>query len=276
MPQVFISYRHTDSKPYVGRLYDRLITRFDKKEVFRDIDSIKAGEVFLEAIDKAEASCDALIAVIGPGWLTASDDQGRQRLADPNDTVRREIETALVRKLCVVSVLVGGAKMPEEHQLPGRLAELWGRRPIELSEERYDHDFYLLVEAIGGAFGELRVALGSSLATAGKLGLIAMKEFEILVDGEVVGRFGSRELKLGQDAAERRREWNAIQTRIREGVHTIAVRARGPSVLTSSSKPLMFRLKGGQSALFVVEQERQDVGGTPQLLIRPLKPILEA
>ena len=36
-----------------------------------------------------------LLAIIGPGWLTATDERSRQRPDDPDDIVRLEIEAAL-------------------------------------------------------------------------------------------------------------------------------------------------------------------------------------
>jgi len=41
------------------------------------------------------AVCKVLLAIIGPGWLTATDERSRQRPDDPDDVVRLEIEAAL-------------------------------------------------------------------------------------------------------------------------------------------------------------------------------------
>ena len=77
-----------------------------------DIFTIEPGVDFVEKINEAVGSCDVLIAVIGPQWLTVTDDSGRRRLNDPEDFIRLEIKAALDRGIRVVPVLVGGASMP--------------------------------------------------------------------------------------------------------------------------------------------------------------------
>jgi hypothetical protein len=58
------------------------------------------------------AVCQVLLAVIGPTWLTVTDERGRRRLDDPDDIVRLEIEAALAREVRVIPILVEGAVMP--------------------------------------------------------------------------------------------------------------------------------------------------------------------
>ena len=65
-------------------------------------------------------SSDVLIALIGPNWLTASDEDGR-RLDDPDDLLRREITAALERGATVIPVLAGNAEMPKPAELPDDL-----------------------------------------------------------------------------------------------------------------------------------------------------------
>ena len=68
--------------------------------------AIAPGQEFTVAIDRALDACDAVLAVIGPGWLTASTPQGNRRLTEPGDYVRTELARALERKVRVVPVLV--------------------------------------------------------------------------------------------------------------------------------------------------------------------------
>ncbi len=65
MPKIFISYRRNDSATSAGRIYDRLEGRFGQGQVFMDVVTIRPGVNFVEVVEQAVGSCDALIAVIG-------------------------------------------------------------------------------------------------------------------------------------------------------------------------------------------------------------------
>src|SRR5688572_28807869 len=92
---IFISYRRADSAEVTRTLYDNLVIRYGRENVFKDIDSIPPGVHFRQHIAKALANCRVLTAVIGEGWLEARDHNNRRRLDDVDDYVRLEIETAL-------------------------------------------------------------------------------------------------------------------------------------------------------------------------------------
>jgi formylglycine-generating enzyme required for sulfatase activity len=146
--KLFINYRREDTAPYAGRLYDRLTAHFGQDQVFIDIDQIDPGEDFVEAINSQVGACDIAIVSIGPNWLTAADASGQRRLDDEEDFVRMEIIAALERKIRVIPVLVGGARMPRKQDLPDALAPLSRRNAIELSETRFHSDVSRLIEAI--------------------------------------------------------------------------------------------------------------------------------
>jgi len=109
-----------------GRLYDRLHALYPDR-VFRDVGSLEPGIEWREAIDKVLSNADACIVVIGKNWLTMTDAAGRRRLDDPKDTVRQELQTALKSGMRVFPLLVGGAKMPAEEELPDELQALEDR-----------------------------------------------------------------------------------------------------------------------------------------------------
>jgi len=50
MPEIFLSYRRADAAGTAGRLFDRLSQHFGAGQVFRDIDSIEAGDNFEQSI----------------------------------------------------------------------------------------------------------------------------------------------------------------------------------------------------------------------------------
>ena len=146
---IFVSYRRDDAAGHAGRLCDDLADRVGAAEVFHDIDSIAPGEDFVSSIQRAIASADVVLAVIGPDWATVSDSQGRQRLSDPGDVVRMEIATALHTGKPVIPVLVGGASMPDGGVLPSDLAPLARRNAIEVRAESWDDDTAKLVRSLG-------------------------------------------------------------------------------------------------------------------------------
>jgi hypothetical protein len=146
MPKIFVSYRREDSPGYAGRLYDRLHQEFGRDSVFIDVDTLQPGDDFVDAINDTLGQCDIVLAVIGPRWLAAEDEEHKPRLEDDLDFVRLEIQTALDRKIRVIPVLVERAKMPRTEELPTQLKGLARRQAIELSDTRWTYDVGRLVE----------------------------------------------------------------------------------------------------------------------------------
>ncbi len=139
MGAIFISYRREDSAGWAGRLTADLRRVFSSLnvDVFMDIDTVPPGANFEQHISDAVGSCDVLIALIGPRWLTAADALGGRRLNDPEDFTRIEIAAALRRDIRVIPVLVGGATLPPADNLPDDIKSLArrqayrdGRQPV--------------------------------------------------------------------------------------------------------------------------------------------------
>ncbi len=134
MPKIFLSYRRHDTQAIVGRLYDRLIAKFGKNEVIRDLDSISLGVDFRQFLSDSVAKCNVLIAVIGDDWKGVSQD-GRSRIDDESDFVRIEIASALTRGIPVNS---GSCRQsyyaavfptscgPEKSDVPSRMVDRIG------------------------------------------------------------------------------------------------------------------------------------------------------
>ena len=146
---VFISYRREDSAGYAGRLFDRLVARLGRDHVFRDIEDIAPGDDFVDSIRQLLTTCDVLLVIIGPRWLTATDQQGRKRLEDSKDLVRAEIEQGLERKIRIIPVLLPGTSMPSENDLPAVLAPIAQFNAMEIRESSFEHDVEKLIEAMG-------------------------------------------------------------------------------------------------------------------------------
>jgi hypothetical protein len=146
---IFISYRRSDSADVAGRIYDRLVGKFGKDLIFKDVDSIPLGFDFKEYLSKQVGECNVLLAIIGDRWLEAQDESGRRRLDDPTDFVRIEIESALERGIPVIPLLVRGASMPQEESLPPSLRKLIYRNGIPVrSDPDFHRDMDRLIKAL--------------------------------------------------------------------------------------------------------------------------------
>jgi hypothetical protein len=149
-PKVFISYRRQGTAMHAGRLYDAMAARFGDHNVFMDLE-MAPGVDFVERITTAVGACRALLVVIGPEWIGSA----TPRLADPDDFVRLEVETALrAADVTVIPVLVAGARMPDADELPETLRPLLRRNAIELSDLRWRYDCGRLMTALDELLGE--------------------------------------------------------------------------------------------------------------------------
>jgi hypothetical protein len=125
MSGIAISYRRSDSSAIAGRIFDRLVLRYGRPAVFMDIEDIPFATDFRIHIHSVLAQADVLLVVIGQRWIGPSAAAGGgARIRDKADPVRAEIETALERKLPIFPVLIDGATMPDEADLPESIAPL--------------------------------------------------------------------------------------------------------------------------------------------------------
>jgi hypothetical protein len=147
-PRIFLNYRREDTRGYAGRLYDRLSNRFGEDQIFRDIDAIPPGIDFLEHIDGVVGQCDLMLVLIGESWVSVKDARGRRRLDDPHDFVGLEIAAALERNIPVIPVLIQGARMPTEEDLPDQMQGLARRNAVEMSDSHWNYDWERLTRGI--------------------------------------------------------------------------------------------------------------------------------
>jgi len=153
--RIFINYRRGDEPGFTHALLGRLEQTFPAERLFIDVDNIPAGEDFVRALESQVAQCDALLAVIGNGWLDARDERGNRRLDDPNDFVRIEIESALRQGKRVIPVLVHEARMPRPDELPEAIRPLATRNAVRLTHERFRADVQGLIKALQGALADV-------------------------------------------------------------------------------------------------------------------------
>ncbi|MGF1519156.1 MAG: SUMF1/EgtB/PvdO family nonheme iron enzyme [Nodosilinea sp.] len=149
MPNIFLSYRRSDSDDIAGRIYDRLVAHFGKGSIFFDVDTIPLGIDFREFLQGEVQQCQVLVAIIGSTWLGTTDGDGHRRLDNTADWVRIELETALARQIPIIPLLVRGAQMPKEIELPSSLQKLAYRNATTARAGRDFHpDMDVLIRGI--------------------------------------------------------------------------------------------------------------------------------
>ena len=148
MSAIFLSYRRDDSAGFAGRLSDELEAKLGAGSVFRDVDDIRPGQDFVAAINSQLNDVNAVLVMIGPHWLTAAAADGQRRLDMADDFVRREIEAALTSGKPVIPLLVGGAAMPGEADLPTAIAALGRHQAVTLSDADWKADVARLLNSL--------------------------------------------------------------------------------------------------------------------------------
>jgi hypothetical protein len=233
---IFISYRRQDSSHLAGRLYDRLADRFGADLVFMDVATIDLGVDFAEVITRAVGTCQVLVALIGPQWVTAADPDGRRRLRDPNDFVRLEIQAALERDVRLIPILVEGAPMPRVRDLPRQLAGLARRNAMTMRHESFPYDAERLVTAIERVLAA-RTPAGTEVAQDPQV----VKAFRLgrEVTGVAFGPDGRLLATAGADQTARIWDTTTGEERIRfvhdDGVTAVAFGPDGHLLATASA-----------------------------------------
>jgi hypothetical protein len=166
--RIFLSSRRSDVGGHAGRLSDTLVQRLGSRSVFQDVTAIAAGRDFIAGIRAALEECDAAIAVIGPGWLTAATGDGRPPLFEPDDYVRLELARVLQRSLPVAPVLVGGAMLPAATDLPEDLRPLTQRHAIEVGDESWHQDVDYLLRSLRGEAAAASADVGARRRALGR------------------------------------------------------------------------------------------------------------
>lgn len=145
---IFLSYRRGDTQWAARGIYDRLVGRYGRQNVFRDLDAIPPGARFRDYVEKKISESDVLILLMGKTWASYADETGRRRLEQPRDPVRLELETALRLGLPIIPVRVEGALMPTERDLVPSIVDLLEFNAAEVTDSRWEYDVDRLLRAI--------------------------------------------------------------------------------------------------------------------------------
>jgi hypothetical protein len=158
--RLFISYRAADGRDKATALARDLGELFGDAQVFLDKEDLRGGVRWREAIRAAIAERPVLLLLMTPQLLAASDEDGALRIADSDDPVRQEVESALAVGAQIVPLLCDDLPAPPDcSQLPppfDRLGEFSWR---QLRAYDWKNDLQRLVDDL--------LALGVTAATAG-------------------------------------------------------------------------------------------------------------
>jgi len=140
--KIFINYRKAeDSGATAGRVRDHLARAFGRDQLFIDVDDIPVGIDFKAHLNSQLAECSVILVVIGSKWLRVM----QRRLDQPEDYVAMEIAAALERNTPVIPVLVDGASIPNESELPNNLKRLAHRQGVDVRNSSFVRDVDALI-----------------------------------------------------------------------------------------------------------------------------------
>jgi hypothetical protein len=250
MSGIFISYRRDDSSGSTGRIADRLVERFGDAAVFRDVSDIAPGENFVDAVGRSIGASAVVLVIIGRHWLNIRNSDGLRRLDNPADLVRREVEMALGGKGVVIPLLVDGARMPAESDLPESIRKLAFCNALTLNDETFDYGIRQLIRRIeqvvrpGRRLWPVAAAVLLALAAAGYF-YFTRADTQVIESARTVSRTGdfAAAWKIleghGGSAVQVAREDLAMQwardIRVSEGGSFSAITAQLTPVLASGA-----------------------------------------
>lgn len=155
---LFVNYRTQDQALVAALLDSELCRAFGPGVVFFAARSIPPGDEWLTTMTDRVRSAAVLLAIIGPRWLTATDEHGRRCLDDPADDVRMEIRTALSHNVRVIPVRVQDVPRVDAADLPQDIVELASKQDITLHHRRVGYDIPHLIAKLRQHLPALRTA----------------------------------------------------------------------------------------------------------------------
>jgi len=141
MAGIFLCYRNI-RRSYAPMLIDReLVRRFGPDNVFQAGRSNAPAVALDDEIFRRLARCSVLVALIDPHWVG----EDLEKLFDPDDWVRKEIQFAIERDIAVLPLLLDGAAMPSRSALPREIEALQWRIAEHMTPQTVDADLPRLI-----------------------------------------------------------------------------------------------------------------------------------
>ncbi len=190
--RIFISYRRDSAAGAARAVANDLDAAFGADTAFMD-SRMPGGATWPARLRDELTDAPVVLALIGPEWLTASDEWNRRRIDSPTDWVRQEIETALRNPdTLLIPVLLDGASIPPKEALPDSLTDLADRQARVLSHRTWTWQVDALIEDIVRHTGWHRVTTtvsrrGRDTVETYTRAQLRRVETVLLTDGPAVG-----------------------------------------------------------------------------------------
>lgn len=152
--RVFISYRHAGGMNHAQRLERGLKGAYPAMHVFRDETLLVPGVSFIDQIRDEIDQADVFLALVDATWARGGT---RSRLHSRKDILRRELARAFEKHVTIVPVLLEGAQMPTDRELPAELEEFAQLHAQPFTEANFDRDLGLLQAAMTRIIVDKRV-----------------------------------------------------------------------------------------------------------------------
>jgi outer membrane murein-binding lipoprotein Lpp len=124
MISIFISHRHGDeiSRVIAQQLEKELVAQ--RYKVFLDLKSIASGQKFKDEIMRHLLEADVMLIIIGNGWIESFK---QRETTHKEDVLLLEVHFGLTRPrpMKIIPVLLGDLKIPDNVELPEKIASLF-------------------------------------------------------------------------------------------------------------------------------------------------------
>jgi tetratricopeptide (TPR) repeat protein len=149
--RIFVSYRRADGSAVAPVLKRAIEAQEPTARVFVDTENLEPVKKFTDQLSDAIQHAELVIVLIGPYWHT---DEGRRRINDPEDIVRREITAALRGRVAVVPVLLDTDRMPPAESLPDDIRELTTIHALRVRSTGMQSDLEQVVATVRRLLGD--------------------------------------------------------------------------------------------------------------------------
>lgn len=144
MSKIFLSYRHNDTAAACATIADVLRHEFGADRVFRDEQSLPYGQDYIHTIIQAIEAAPAMLVLIGPHWLSP---ENRQRLYDPADVVRNEVEMGMRRGIPIIPIFID-IEVPPIDWFPPNLQFLQQRHGVLIQSTAWVEGAAKIIKAL--------------------------------------------------------------------------------------------------------------------------------